>query len=418
MVSEFNRDPAVVSGSFPEHVEIRDITLRTIEQMGVIASPEARLRILEALVSAGVPRVMVSAFNRGHTADEMRREADLAHSINSECKLTYGSVNTKADIDLAAETGYDEVQMWIGPYLGAATPAIAGAVYHRAWQGRDWKPLNFPKRAEDQVERVERIAEAAHEAGVLFSVVLALLTYARGPYIEMFSKGVAKAGASDFTFGDHSSSLSPEGWTHVARLAKSVAPDLKVAVHTHDMFGLATACALAGAKGGAEIIEVSVNALTEGPAQADIAETACSLEVLYGVKTGIELEKLTGLAQLVAEVTGEKVRRYQSLVGDEIFEIGATGDSYTQEFKIDDFFHASIAPAVVGNVRRLRISGTSGPYSLWDKLDELGIEASKSEVEQIFEHCHKAAMSRLDALPDELIAEIARSTIGASEHTS
>ncbi len=161
-----------------------------------------------------------------------------------------------------------------------------------------------------------------------------------------------------------------------------------------------------------------MNALTEGPAQADIAETACSLEVLYGVKTGIELEKLTGLAQLVAEVTGEKVRRYQSLVGDEIFEIGATGDSYTQEFKIDDFFHASIAPAVVGNVRRLRISGTSGPYSLWDKLDELGIEASKSEVEQIFEHCHKAAMSRLDALPDELIAEIARSTIGASEHTS
>jgi isopropylmalate/homocitrate/citramalate synthase len=412
MVSEFNRDPAVVGTDFPAAVSLRDITLRTVEQMGISLSLDQRLKVIEALAGAGVSEIVVSAFRRGHTAEEMRREAEFAHSVNPDTKLCYGGANTPDDIKMAAEAGYDSVQLWIGPFLGKAVPAIAGAVYHRAWTGRDWHNLNFPAGPEDQFGKLEQLGQAAAECGVEVSIILALLTYARQPYIEAFAKAAVATGASDVTFGDHASALSPEGWAHISRAAAAAAPGLRIGVHSHDMFGLATACAFAGARGGASVLEVSVNGLTEGPAQADLAETACGLEALYGVSTGVTLENLTSISHVVAGITGEPVRTLQPLVGPEVFDVGATGDEYAQEFKVDELFHFAITPQTVGNARHLGVSATTGPFTVWDKLDELGIEATHDQVAQIHARCKAEAIKRKTLLPDAVVAEIASAVTG------
>ncbi len=413
MVSEFNRDPAVIGSAFPSSVQLRDITLRTVEQMGIALSLEQRLQIIGALADAGVQEIVVSAFRRGHTADEMRRESEFAHSVNPQTKLCYGGANTVDDLKLAADTGYDSVQVWIGPFLGKAVPAIAGAVYHRAWTDRDWKSLNFPQEPADQFAKLGRLGEAADELGIKVSIILALLTYAREPYIESFARACADVGATDVTFGDHASALSPEGWAHICAAAGTAAPGLRTGVHSHDMFGLATACALAGAKGGASVLEVSVNGLTEGPAQADLAETSCALEMLYGVPTGIELPSLTSVSHTVADITGQPVRPLQPLVGPEVFDVGATGDEYAQEFKIDEFFHFAVAPEAVGNARHLGVSATTGPWTVWDKLDELGIEATKEQVAEIHVRCQDEARARKATLPDSVVEQIASKITGS-----
>jgi isopropylmalate/homocitrate/citramalate synthase len=412
MVSEFNRDPAVVGTGFPSEVSLRDITLRTVEQLGVSLTLDQRLEIIGALAGAGVSEIVTSAFRRGHTLDEMKREADFAHSVNASTRLCYGGANTPEDIAMAADAGYDSVQVWIGPYLGKAVAAVAGAVYHRAWTGRDWQNLNFPHGPADQFAKLGVLGEAAAERGINVSIILALITYARRSYVEEFAKAALATGASDVTFGDHASALSPEGWAYLSQASAAVAPGLRVGVHSHDMFGLATACALAGARGGASVLEVSVNGLTEGPAQADLAETACALEALYGVPTGIDLERLTAVSHTVADITGEPVRPLQPLVGTEVFDVGATGDEYAQEFKIDELFHFAITPSTVGNTRHLGISATTGPYTVWDKLDELGIEATHDQVAEIHRQCKAVAAARQAQLPDSVVAGIARTVTG------
>lgn len=414
MVSEFNRDPAIVGTDFPESVRLRDITLRTVEQLGITLDLDQRLEVIGALAGAGVREIVVSAFRRGHTVAEMQRESEFAHSVNSDCTLCYGGANTADDLRMAADAGYDSVQVWIGPFLGKAVPAIAGAVYHRAWTGRDWHDLNFPERSEDQFAKLERLGTVANQLGIKISIILALLTYARQPYIEKFAKAAYEIGATDVTFGDHASALSPEGWTHISRVTRAAAPGLRVGVHSHDMFGLATACALAGARGGSGVLEVSVNGLTEGPAQADLAETSCALEALYGVPTGVELSRLTGISQLVAGITGEPVHPLQPLVGPEVFDVGATGDEYAQEFKVDDLLHFAITPQAVGNARHLGVSATTGPWTVWDKLDELGIEATHDQVDQIRVRCRAEATARRSMLPDEVVADIAQEIIGST----
>ena len=65
MVSEFNRDPAVVGTGFPSEVSLRDITLRTVEQLGVSLTLDQRLEIIGALAGAGVSEIVTVSIVQG-----------------------------------------------------------------------------------------------------------------------------------------------------------------------------------------------------------------------------------------------------------------------------------------------------------------------------------------------------------------
>ena len=111
-VSALNRQPDVVGGSFPDRIILRDISLRTIEQMpGVLRSEEERLSFLRKLVAAGVPEVNTSGFLRRRTLDEMKAEVAAAKEISEACQLVYLGPVTKEDFALTAKAGYDYVQL-------------------------------------------------------------------------------------------------------------------------------------------------------------------------------------------------------------------------------------------------------------------------------------------------------------------
>jgi isopropylmalate/homocitrate/citramalate synthase len=406
-VSDVNRRPQFRDG-FPRTVRLRDITLRVSEQMStVMLTHERRIELLTALAAAGVPEIQTSAFGRGHDVKEMRAEVEAAKSVNPDCELVYGGVSRAEDLQLAADAGYDAVQIWTGVFLGGATPAYADAVYHRAWQGREWRDLPFPSGPADQVARTKRIADEGARRGVKVAGGLMLLSYADDEYVAEYCAGAAAAGVYDVMMGDHSSGMTPDAYAHVVRVAKAAAPGLGISVHPHDMFGLANACGLAAAQAGADVIEVSVNGFTEGPAQADLAQVATSLEALYGVDTGIDLAALTPLARLTERLFGQTRPGDRGLTGPDVFNYGELGDG-SGELKIDRLIHNSIVPEVVGNEGRLVIAVASGPFTMWDKLAELGITASKNEIIPVLDAC-KAAMKGLErGLSDAEISVIAQ----------
>ena len=412
MVSLLNRDQSVIGGSFPKHVTLRDITLRTTEQMpGVVATEERRREFLEMIVGAGVADVQTSAFPRGHTMEDMREEIAVVKKANPSCEVNYGEVRSVADINTAAEAGYDAVQFWAAPWAEAA-PIYAGGVYGNTWAGRDWHTLKLPKSRAEQIARAETLIAEGKREGVRVSAGVNMLPYASDDYVHEYCHAVAEAGAYEIVLFDGPSGVGPEAYAHLVTLAKEAAPNTPIGVHAHNMFDLGTACSLAAARVGAEIIEVSVNGYCAASGQADLAVVSAALTILYDVSTGIHHEKLTELARYGEEFTGRKVAWNHPITGLEVFNWGGM-DTVVQELEIDPLLHWCMEPSLFGNVRKWDITRDSGPYTMWDKLDLLGVEVAKDEVEPILAASLRAIQENGRVLTDDEIREIAAEVISS-----
>lgn len=410
-VSPLNRRADVV-GRFPRKVVLRDIALRTTDQMpGVVLAPEARLKFMRAIAEAGVPSMQIGAFGRARPLEQMKAETDLIRAINPKCEIVYGGVRNRVDMELAARAGIDSVQFWAAPYV-EASPMYAGqGVYQKAWKGEDWREVKLPRSEAEQMDGALEIVRWGHELGVRASAGINQIAFAPESYVIGFCQAMQAAKASEIVLYDGSSGMGPEAYEHMVRLAKTHAPDASVGVHTHNMHDLAVASALASARGGAEVLEVSVNGYCSASGQADLAATALALESLYGIATGLALERLTPLARLGEEITGYKLAWNSPVTGPEVFNWGGT-EFVIQELKVDPLVHWCIEPSLVGNVRRWDITFDSGPYTMLDKLGQLGIEVDPAHVEPILERVKHEMRSRRRVLGDDEVREIARSVAG------
>jgi isopropylmalate/homocitrate/citramalate synthase len=188
---------------------------------------------------------------------------------------------------------------------------------------------------------------------------------------------------------------------------KAEAPDAAVGVHTHNMFDLAVANACAAVRAGAEVLEVSVNGYCSASGQADLAATALALTAMYGVQTGVALPRLTPLARLAEDLTGYRVAWNNPVTGPEVFNWGGT-EFVIQELKVDPLIHWCIEPTLVGNERRWDITADSGPYTMLDKLEALGVRVDLALVEPILEATKREMRRCRRVLTDDEIRGIAR----------
>ena len=412
-VSPLNRRDDI-TGGFPGQVVLRDIAIRTTEQMpGVVLPQEDRQKLMRALVEAGVPSVQIGAFGRNRDLESMRADVRTIKAINPQCEVVYGGVTGISDVETAAEVGFDSVQFWAAPYVEAAAITAAHAIYRRAWQDKDWQELALPSSIDGQLEKAVTLVEAGHRHDVVVSPGINQVSFAPESYVERYCRTMQEAGAKEIVLYDGSSGMGPEGYAHMVALAKKHAPGARIGVHTHNMFDLAVANALASARAGADVLEVSVNGYCSASGQADLAATALALEALYGVVTGIEMHRLTPLARLAEEVTGYKVAWNNPVTGPEVHNWGGT-EFVIQELKIDPLIHWPIEPTFVGNERRWDITFDSGPYTMLDKLEALGIDVELDQVEQILEEV-KSNMRRLRrVLDDDEVAAVATRVAGAA----
>src|SRR5262245_17412154 len=247
-VSPLNRRPEIV-GAFPAKVVLRDIALRTTDQMpGVVLAPEARLRFMGAIAEAGVPSIQLGAFGRSRTLEQVKSEVDLVKGINPKCEIVYGGVRNRSDMEFAAQAGIDSVQFWAAPYVEAAPMYSGQGVYQKAWRGEDWREVELPRSAEEQLAGALEIVRWGNELGVRASAGINQIAFAPESYVESFCKAMHAAKAPEIVLYDGSSGMGPESYEHMVRLARRHAPAAVIGVHTHNMHGLAVASALASAR--------------------------------------------------------------------------------------------------------------------------------------------------------------------------
>ncbi len=409
MVNPLNRSIGRDEGHFQTRVKLRDITLRTMEQMpGVANTAEQRLDLLRALVEAGVPEVQTSAFRRGHTMQEMRAEVRLAKSINPHCQMVYGGLVKREDMDQAIEAGYDILQSWTAAYLGGAIPLFAGAVYHRVWKGQDWHDLKFPASEQEFIDRPCRLIREAVQQGLKVSMGLNLLALANEDFVKRYARASRDAGAFEIMLADSTAGTAPEAFSRIVHSIKEAAPGLQICIHAHNLYGLGAACSVAGARAGAEVIEVSVNGYEVGPAgcQASLTGMAVALQALYGVDTGVDLSKLAHTSDVAARMTGVPTPWNEPVIGSATLD-SAQPDEFELEALFDPLIHGSFVPEAVGLSRRIEVGVVTGPLGMWNKLEQLGITVQREHVMPILEQCWDAMTKSGGRVSEQDIRKIA-----------
>jgi isopropylmalate/homocitrate/citramalate synthase len=97
--------------------------------------------------------------------------------------------------------------------------------------------------------------------------------------------------------------------------------DKPLETHFHNDFGLGVANTLASLAAGAEVMHTTVLGIGERAGNTSFEETALALRILYSLDLGLNYEKITPLAKLVQNLSGQAVPSNKPIVGDRLFHI-------------------------------------------------------------------------------------------------
>lgn len=289
-----------VTGSFnfPGKIEILDTTLRDGEQQaGIIFTREDKVRIAKKLNEVGVHRIEAG------TPAGSQEDADAVRAIVDEgldSKIFCFCRNMVKDMELAKSLGADGV---IAEIIGSE---------HLLKYGKRWT-------LEKAIEACIEATNAAHELGLYVNFFPADGSRADINFLMDMVQAVAEGGHIDsLALVDTFGTFSPEGASYTVRKLRERF-DFPIEAHFHSDFDLGVATTIAALKAGAQVAHVTVNGIGERAGSAPLGALALSLEALYGQDTGIRLEKMKELSELVVELSNFPVWPIKAVDGDKLF---------------------------------------------------------------------------------------------------
>ncbi len=331
-------------------IGLYDTTLRDGEQtVGVVLSPQDKLRIARALDDAGVDRI----------------EAGFPRVSQDD----WDAVKLVADAGLAAEVwGFSRAvsaDLEALVELGVRASVIESPI-------SDLKLAALGVSREKMLERITSAMRFAADHGIRAAFFGVDSTRADPDFYERVYKEAVEDGAREVVVVDTLGVASPEAVAElVGRTLEWVGKDIPVHFHGHDDFGLATAAAVAAVKAGASFVHGTINGMGERAGNADLVEVALALRALYGVETRLRLDRARELSRLVRELSAYELEPWKAVVGENLFvrESGAVASQFHDPPSIEPF-----SSELVRAERRIVLGKKSGLDSIRIKLEELGVE--------------------------------------------
>jgi isopropylmalate/homocitrate/citramalate synthase len=300
-VSPLNYLPEVTKDyHLPAKIKIHDITLRDGEQeTGIAMQKDEKVAIAEALAEAGVHRIeagMPAVSKQDENAIREIVKRNLGPEIFAFCRCVL------SDVRLAADCGVKGVIVEI--------PSSEHVIEY----GYQW-PLSKAIKASVDATSL------AHELG-LYTVFFTIdATRANFDTLFQIIETVAAEGHMDaLTLVDTMGVASMGAIRHYVRTMRARL-QRPLEAHFHNDFGLANANSLTALTEGAEVVHSTVLGMGERAGQASTEQLALALELLYGVKTGIKLDRLYNLTQVVQKITGRVTPLNQPVAGHDMYKI-------------------------------------------------------------------------------------------------
>ncbi len=207
-----------------------------------------------------------------------------------------------SDVDLAADCGVDGVVIEI--------PSSRHLIEH-AYQ---W-PLE--RAIEDSI----RATSHAKERGLYTTFFTIDATREDFEWLLTLITKVANEGHMDaLALVDTMGVASPQVIDYFTKTMKENI-DKPLEAHFHNDFGMGVANTIASLAAGASVAHTTVSGMGERSGNASLEDVVVSLEVLYGIDTGIEVPKLKELSDLLVNMSGHRLPRNKSIVGEDLFTI-------------------------------------------------------------------------------------------------
>ncbi|MCX7423653.1 MAG: pyruvate carboxyltransferase [Planctomycetia bacterium] len=379
-----------------------DTTLRDGEQMpGATLDPEDKLRIALALEEAGVHSID-AGFPASSEADveAIRRMIGVVKKpvLTALCRTVRGDVDA-AD---AALDGNPPHKRGVSLFCGTSP-------LHRQH-----------KLQKSQAEILELIRSSVGYASEKFEIVAFSPEDASRTEIDYLCQCYREAidvGATTIGFPDTVGILTPEKARDFIRTIQDNVPNLSkalLAVHFHNDLGLAVANTLACVAEGANVVQCTINGIGERAGNASLEEVAIALALhpeQYGVDFKLDLTKLHGLCQLVAELTGLCLAKNKPVGGENIFatEAGIHQDGL---LKNPDTYLPYRPERVGASGLTLVIGRHSGRRAVAHRLQELGHELTEDQLNAVMQTIKQAPKSQ--RITNELLKQFVRQATKAT----
>lgn len=403
-VSRNNIIPAVRGqfGSMPKKIIIEDDTLREgIEcphGLWERNTTSTRVKIAKALEDAGIEEVQVGFVATDPIAQELVKDLrNETPELNPVCHVSM----TKESIDKTVDNGVYSGWMM----LGLKDYTIQKI---KTWSGKKIRMDNEISMMEDVCEHAVSAIEYAKERGMY------IRAGSGGPIddplhrLAALLKAEVDAGADGAWLGDGGGTGIPEAFKFITAMARSImGPDKDIEGHYHDDYGLGTANALAAVTAGANVVCASVHGLGDRAGITSLEEIVCALEILYGVDTGVDMQKLWPLSQLVSELYGIRLSQNKAIVGENTY-VHEESPHIAAVIRANRAWWGfnAINPEYLGRKERLHWGGSSmhiGPNSCTArKIVEMGLQYDEKKLEVVVERATEIAKKNRYATEEEV----------------
>jgi 2-isopropylmalate synthase len=229
-------------------------------------------------------------------------------------------------------------------------------------------------------------------------------------YLEQVARAVVAEGAGVVNIPDTVGYSTPEEYAGIiGRVVKALGDSAIVSVHCHDDLGLAVANSLAAVQAGARQVECTINGIGERAGNCSLEEIVMVMKTRndrYPYQTGINAEHLYQASQTLSSIITFGPQPNKAIVGRNAFahEAGIHQDGYLKERTTYEI----IDPKSVGVPEgKLVLGKHSGRHALKSRLEDLGFNLSKEELDFVYLEITTLADNK-KGLMDEEIANLAR----------
>jgi 2-isopropylmalate synthase len=387
-----------------KQVKIFDTTLRDGEQSpGASMNIEEKLRIASQLeklnvdvIEAGFPIASVGDFEAVKKVAQSIKGPEIAGLCRANFKdidraweaLHYAGERGRIHTFIATSDIHMERKLQMEPSKGTET-AMA-AVKHAA----TYTP-NIEFSCEDAVRtRVEFLAEMV--------------------------EAVIDAGATTVNIPDTVGYAIPFEFYNIIKYLKDNVPNIEKAVlsvHCHNDLGLAVANSLTAIQAGAGQVECTINGIGERAGNCSLEEVVMALRTRRNImpyENNVNTEHIYGASRLLSTITGIVVQPNKAIVGANAFAHEA--GIHQHGVLMDKETYEIMTPESIGlNTNKLVLGKHSGRHAFVARLDELGYDLGKEDMEKAFVRFKALADKKKEIFDEDLDAIVADEIIRVPE---